>query len=145
MSSKKSVRPADRLATLSAKQTLKMARSAHAYVRGSTVQFYEWLEGAGAIYASQTLAFKAPVRIGDTVVATCTVAPARTKWPIPDDSTTNVVVATTNTAAPVVAPAPAPAPAPEAAAPAAPVVAETTTTTTVTKWHKTNIFFETKQ
>jgi uncharacterized protein (DUF2252 family) len=45
MSSKKSVRPADRLATLSAKQTLKMARSAHAYVRGSTVQFYAWLEG----------------------------------------------------------------------------------------------------
>src|ERR1700760_1308344 len=43
MSSKKSVRPADRLATLSAKQTLKMARSAHAYVRGSTVQFYSWL------------------------------------------------------------------------------------------------------
>jgi uncharacterized protein (DUF2252 family) len=28
---------------LSSKQTLKMARSAHAYVRGSTVQFYEWL------------------------------------------------------------------------------------------------------
>src|SRR6201999_198327 len=44
MTSKKSVRPADRLATLSAKQTLKMARSAHAYVRGSTVQFYAWLE-----------------------------------------------------------------------------------------------------
>jgi uncharacterized protein (DUF2252 family) len=31
-------------AALSSKQTLKMARSAHAYVRGSTVQFYEWLE-----------------------------------------------------------------------------------------------------
>lgn len=31
------------------------------------------LPGAGAIYASQTLAFKAPVRIGDTVLATCTV------------------------------------------------------------------------
>src|SRR5665213_756615 len=44
MSSKKSVRPADRLAALSAKQALKMARSAHAYVRGSTVQFYAWLE-----------------------------------------------------------------------------------------------------
>ena len=27
-------------------QTLKMARSAHAYVRGSTVKFYEWLEAA---------------------------------------------------------------------------------------------------
>ena len=44
MSSKKSVRPADRLSALSAKQTLKMARSAHSYVRGSTVQFYAWLK-----------------------------------------------------------------------------------------------------
>lgn len=31
------------------------------------------LPGAGAIYVSQTLAFKAPVRIGDTVKAVCTV------------------------------------------------------------------------
>jgi uncharacterized protein (DUF2252 family) len=44
MSSKKSLRPADRMPALTIKQTLKMARSAHAYVRGSTVQFYEWLE-----------------------------------------------------------------------------------------------------
>ena len=32
------------------------------------------LPGAGSIYASQTLSFKAPVRIGDTVKATCTVS-----------------------------------------------------------------------
>src|ERR1700723_1531842 len=44
MSSKKSLRPSDRISVLSSKQTLKMARSAHAYVRGSTVQFYQWLE-----------------------------------------------------------------------------------------------------
>ena len=44
MSSKKSLRPADRISALTVQQTLKMARSAHAYVRGSTVQFYEWLE-----------------------------------------------------------------------------------------------------
>jgi uncharacterized protein (DUF2252 family) len=44
MSSKKSLRPSDRISVLSSKQTLKMARSAHAYVRGSTVQFYDWLE-----------------------------------------------------------------------------------------------------
>src|ERR1022692_2262265 len=44
MSSKKSLRPADRVPILKLRQTLKMARSAHAYVRGSTVQFYEWLE-----------------------------------------------------------------------------------------------------
>jgi 3-hydroxybutyryl-CoA dehydratase len=31
------------------------------------------LPGPGAIYMSQTLKFKAPVRIGDTVTATCTV------------------------------------------------------------------------
>ena len=44
MSSKKSLRPADRASALTVRQTLKMARSAHAYVRGSTVQFYQWLE-----------------------------------------------------------------------------------------------------
>jgi uncharacterized protein (DUF2252 family) len=40
------IKPADRAATLADKQKLKMARSAHAYVRGSTVKFYEWLEAA---------------------------------------------------------------------------------------------------
>jgi uncharacterized protein (DUF2252 family) len=44
MSSKKSLRPADRISALRSQQTLKMARSAQAYVRGSTVHFYEWLE-----------------------------------------------------------------------------------------------------
>ncbi|MDR3385644.1 MAG: DUF2252 family protein [Rudaea sp.] len=32
---------------LSARRSLKMAASAHAYVRGNTAQFYEWLESAG--------------------------------------------------------------------------------------------------
>src|SRR6202789_2473637 len=31
---------------LQRQQRLKMARSAHAYVRGSTVRFYEWLKTA---------------------------------------------------------------------------------------------------
>src|SRR5665213_2154880 len=44
MPAKTSIRPADRADALALKQTLKMARSAHAYVRGSTVQFYQWLE-----------------------------------------------------------------------------------------------------
>ena len=44
MSSKKLLRPADRASVLTTRQTLKMARSAHAFVRGSTVQFYEWLK-----------------------------------------------------------------------------------------------------
>src|ERR1700749_1121720 len=44
MTSLKPIRPADRASRLKVQQTLKMARSAHAYVRGSTVQFYEWLE-----------------------------------------------------------------------------------------------------
>ncbi|WP_420139463.1 DUF2252 family protein [Sphingomonas sp.] len=33
----------ERAALLDASRTLKMARSAHAYVRGNTVKFYEWL------------------------------------------------------------------------------------------------------
>ena len=35
--------PADRAQTLDATRTLKMAKSAHAYVRGNTAKFYEWL------------------------------------------------------------------------------------------------------
>ena len=36
--------PNERAPRLAATRRLKMARSAHAYVRGSTVKFYEWLE-----------------------------------------------------------------------------------------------------
>lgn len=39
----KTPRPAARRQPLDQLRNLKMARSAHAYVRGSTVQFYEWL------------------------------------------------------------------------------------------------------
>lgn len=37
-------RPKDRPTILAARRNAKMARSAHAYVRGNTVKFYEWLE-----------------------------------------------------------------------------------------------------
>ena len=39
--------PAKRPRTLEERRTLKMASSAHAYVRGSTVQFYRWLQERG--------------------------------------------------------------------------------------------------
>jgi uncharacterized protein (DUF2252 family) len=39
-------RPTDRQSELSQTRNLKMARSAHAYVRGSTVKFYEWLDAS---------------------------------------------------------------------------------------------------
>jgi uncharacterized protein (DUF2252 family) len=38
-----SPRPAERQALLGARQRLKMATSVHAYVRGNTAKFYEWL------------------------------------------------------------------------------------------------------
>ncbi len=38
------VQPGDRAAMLADSRNLKMARSAHAYVRGNTKQFYEWLK-----------------------------------------------------------------------------------------------------
>lgn len=38
--------PADRQAALTSVRNIKMARSAHAYVRGNTLKFYEWLEAA---------------------------------------------------------------------------------------------------
>ena len=40
--------PAARLAPLTALRNAKMAESAHAYVRGSTVRFYEWLASPDA-------------------------------------------------------------------------------------------------
>lgn len=41
------MRYADRGAELLRRRNLKMAKSAHAYVRGSTASFYEWLDGPG--------------------------------------------------------------------------------------------------
>ena len=43
-----SIKPTDRLAVLEERRRLKMARSAHAYVRGNTIQFYEWLQKTSA-------------------------------------------------------------------------------------------------
>src|SRR5476649_898167 len=37
--------PNDRQALLFERRNMKMAESAHAYVRGSTTKFYEWLDG----------------------------------------------------------------------------------------------------
>ena len=42
------IKPTERQAILEERRRLKMARSAHAYVRGNTLQFYEWLKaGSG--------------------------------------------------------------------------------------------------
>jgi uncharacterized protein (DUF2252 family) len=41
------VSPGNRARVLEERRTLKMASSAHAYVRGSTEQFYQWLEERG--------------------------------------------------------------------------------------------------
>ena len=38
----------ERARALAERQKLKMARNAHAYVRGSTAKFYEWLEGGAS-------------------------------------------------------------------------------------------------
>src|SRR5260370_13555003 len=40
-------RPKQRAIVLLRTRNLKMARNAHAYVRGITVKFYEWLEDGG--------------------------------------------------------------------------------------------------
>jgi uncharacterized protein (DUF2252 family) len=44
----KPIRPSARGTILTARRHLKMAQSAHAYVRGNTVKFYEWLDSATA-------------------------------------------------------------------------------------------------
>lgn len=46
MSNKNTIKPKDRAVALNARRNLKMARSAHAYVRGNTLKFYDWLESA---------------------------------------------------------------------------------------------------
>ena len=43
----KTPKPTDRGSILIAARNLKMAQSAHAYVRGNTAKFYEWLDGLG--------------------------------------------------------------------------------------------------
>lgn len=45
---KGTVKPSERSSRLLEVQKIKMARSAHAYVRGSTVKFYEWLASGPA-------------------------------------------------------------------------------------------------
>lgn len=42
------VAPSQRLRALTARRNTKMARSAHAYVRGNTARFYEWLDSRAA-------------------------------------------------------------------------------------------------
>jgi len=46
-----SIQPTQRLATLEAARLLKMASSTHAYVRGNTIKFYEWLAASPAAAA----------------------------------------------------------------------------------------------
>ena len=48
-----SISPKDRLRVLEASRRRKMARSAHAYVRGSTLKFYEWLATDSATHLPQ--------------------------------------------------------------------------------------------
>jgi len=58
-----------------AEKTPFKTRIAHGMLSAGFIStvFGTKLPGPGAIYMSQTLKFKAPVKIGDTVVATCTV------------------------------------------------------------------------
>ncbi len=44
----KIIRPKARQSVLMQRRRLKMAESAHAYVRGNTIKFYEWLDSASA-------------------------------------------------------------------------------------------------
>jgi uncharacterized protein (DUF2252 family) len=42
-------KPCDRQPVLAETRRLKMARSAHSYVRGNTLKFYEWLESSSSV------------------------------------------------------------------------------------------------
>ena len=58
-----------------AKTTIFKGRIAHGMLSASFLSTVlgTQLPGAGSIFLNATIRFKAPVRIGDTVVATCTV------------------------------------------------------------------------
>ena len=58
-----------------AEKTMFKSRIAHGMLSASLISTVAGtkLPGPGAIYISQTLKFKAPVRVGDTVDATCRV------------------------------------------------------------------------
>src|ERR1700731_2957080 len=43
------IKPGDRERILTQTRNLKMARSAHAYVRGSTAKFHEWLQSSSRV------------------------------------------------------------------------------------------------
>src|ERR1700744_228392 len=53
MAKKNYVAYKDRKAILTERRNLKMARSAHAYVRGNTLKFYMWLESASGLKVPQ--------------------------------------------------------------------------------------------
>lgn len=59
-----------------AETTIFKSRIAHGMLSAGLISavFGTLMPGPGAVYISQTLKFKAPVRIGDTVTARCTVA-----------------------------------------------------------------------
>jgi uncharacterized protein (DUF2252 family) len=54
-----SIKPSDRASVLLANRQAKMAQSAHAYVRGNTLHFYEWLKK----HSSQTIPEGPPIWI----------------------------------------------------------------------------------
>jgi len=53
MSKKAYIGVKDRQSVLTERRNLKMARSAHAYVRGNTLKFYEWLDSANGLKVPQ--------------------------------------------------------------------------------------------
>jgi uncharacterized protein (DUF2252 family) len=54
-----SIKPSDRARVLIANRQAKMAESAHAYVRGNTLSFYEWLKK----HSAQTIPEGPPIWI----------------------------------------------------------------------------------
>ena len=66
--------PDDRQRMLTQTRNLKMAQSAHAYVRGSTVEFYEWLEstGRGGLPEGPSVWICGDCHVGNLVPLVCT-------------------------------------------------------------------------
>ena len=73
-------RPKQRAIVLLRTRNLKMARNAHAYVRGSTVKFYEWLEVVLPNWLGRALGLTRPSHAGPLPASEPVLIDVQMRW-----------------------------------------------------------------
>ena len=72
--------PKRRAKVLLRTRNLKMARNAHAYVRGSTVKFYEWLEVVLPNWLGRALGLTRPSHAGPLPASEPVLIDVQLRW-----------------------------------------------------------------